>query len=128
MRLIDILVDLFLGHIAVAVHLGKDSQQALCPRPTTACPPQPGPVAVTSLPLPPVIKDWNKGSCNFDENPSGTGCIGQSAGLEAGSFLTDENHVLATVKFAGASEFPDPRSVYSGQQVVVIDQSCNIDV
>lgn len=82
--------------------------------------PQPEPVEITSIPLPPVVGSGEPGACSYTVNSHGTGCIGQTTGLQAGSFLPDGNHVLATVRFAGAPAAPDPRSVFAGQHLVVL--------
>lgn len=83
-------------------------------------PPPPEPIEITKVPLPPVTSSNATGSCSYDVNPHGTGCVGQVNGLQGGSFLSDSRHVLATVLFTGAPESPDPRSIYTGQQLIVV--------
>jgi hypothetical protein len=82
--------------------------------------PQPEPIEITSIPLPPVVGSEEPGACSYAINGRGTGCIGQSTGLQAGTFFPDGNHILVTLKFAGAPPAPDPRSVYNGQHLVVL--------
>lgn len=83
-------------------------------------PPAPEPIDVIELPLPPVVSSTAVGSCTYDINPHGTGCIGTTTGLQGGNFFPDGNHVLAHVAFTGAPVAPDPRSIYNGQQVIII--------
>ncbi|TDZ37491.1 hypothetical protein C8035_v007872 [Colletotrichum spinosum] len=83
-------------------------------------PPAPEPIAVTELPLPPVTRDTNVGGCTADVNPRRTGCIGRSPGLQSGSFLPDDLHLVATVNFTGAPAAPDPASIYAGQQLIIV--------
>lgn len=83
-------------------------------------PPQPEPIKVRELPLPPVTPSTEAGSCTREINPRGTGCIGQSPGLFSGNFLPDSRHVIATVRFTGAPAAPDPASVYTGQQLILV--------
>ncbi|GAB7365696.1 hypothetical protein MBLNU230_g7035t1 [Neophaeotheca triangularis] len=77
-------------------------------------------IDIEQLPLPPVVQSLEPGSCNRFVNFHDTGCIGQTTGLQGGNFLPDGRHVMATVKFAGAPAAPDPRSIYQGQQLIVI--------
>ncbi|WYZ35202.1 hypothetical protein EsH8_I_001478 [Colletotrichum jinshuiense] len=83
-------------------------------------PPEPEPITVTELPLPPVTANTGVGGCSTKINPRGTGCIGQSPALQNGNFLPDDHHVLATVTFAGAPASPDPASIYSGPQLIIV--------
>lgn len=78
------------------------------------------PIEITSVPLPPVVEPLQPGACTDAINDHRTGCIGKSTGLQAGSFLPDGKHVLATLRFAGAPEFPDTRSVYDGLQLILL--------
>jgi hypothetical protein len=78
------------------------------------------PIEIISIPLPPVVHSQEPGACSYAINNHGTGCIGQTTGLQAGSFLPDGNHILATVKFGGAPPAPDPRSVFDGQHLIVL--------
>lgn len=82
--------------------------------------PQHEPIEITSIPLPPVVDSKEPGACSFAVNSHGTGCIGKATGLQAGNFLPDGNHVLATVKFVGAPPAPDPRSVFDGQHLIIL--------
>ena len=82
-------------------------------------PPQ-EPIEITSISLPPVVASEDPGACSYSVNSHGTGCIGQATGLQAGNFLPDGNHVLATVRFVGAPAAPDPRSVFDGQQLLIL--------
>ena len=82
--------------------------------------PQNEPIEISSIPLPPVVSSQEPGACSFTVNSHGTGCIGQSTGLQAGNFLPDGNHILATVKFVGAPAAPDPRSVFDGQHLLIL--------
>lgn len=83
--------------------------------------PQPEPIAVTELPLPPVAPSNHSGACTKSINPHGTGCIGiTSDTFQAGDFTPDGNHVLANVEFVGAPTAPDPASVYTGQQLIAV--------
>ncbi|KAK1676049.1 hypothetical protein BDP55DRAFT_693714 [Colletotrichum godetiae] len=83
-------------------------------------PPAPEPITITELPLPPVTADEGVGGCTLEINPHGTGCIGKSPALQNGDFLPDDLHVVATVNFTGAPASPDPASIYSGQQLIVV--------
>jgi len=82
--------------------------------------PQHEPIEITSIPLPPVVESEEPGACSFAVNNRGTGCIGQATGLQAGNFLPDGNHILATVRFSGAPAAPDPRSVFDGQHLIIL--------
>ena len=82
--------------------------------------PQHEPIEITSIPLPPVIGSEGPGACSYAVNSHGTGCIGQATGLQAGNFLPDGNHILATVKFVGAPPAPDSRSVFDGQHLIIL--------
>ncbi|KAI7977034.1 hypothetical protein EIK77_002544 [Talaromyces pinophilus] len=79
----------------------------------SGCPPapQPEPISVVELPLPPVAPSNAQGSC---QNP--TGCIGQTEELRNGNFLPDNNHIIATVNFTGAPA----GGIYSGQQLIIV--------
>ncbi|KAF2108134.1 hypothetical protein BDV96DRAFT_587822 [Lophiotrema nucula] len=80
-------------------------------------PPSPEAIEVHELPLPPAVL----GSCTRDINPYSTGCILQTGGLvQSGSFLPDNNHVIARVNFTGASPSSDAASIYTGDQIIII--------
>ena len=84
-------------------------------------PPDPEPIEVYTLPLPPVAPSSAGGSCTTEVNPLGNGCVLKTGGLiQTGSFLPDNNHVLAVVNFTGAPAAPDAASVYSGPQTIII--------
>lgn len=83
-------------------------------------PPDPEPVAVTRLPLPPIAPSDDAGSCSLEINPHGTGCFGKVSKLQSGSFLPDNNHIVAVGNFAGAPSPPNPASMYAGQQLIII--------
>ncbi|WP_238441044.1 hypothetical protein [Frankia sp. AgW1.1] len=82
--------------------------------------PKPEPISVSELPLPPVTADTGPGGCTAAINPHGTGCVGQSVGLQSGGFLPDGHTVSATISFAGAPAAPDQASVYSGPQIIIV--------
>ncbi|GAA0269961.1 hypothetical protein GCM10009527_077820 [Actinomadura nitritigenes] len=82
--------------------------------------PEPEPVKVDELPLPPVAPSTSAGSCTPAINPHGTGCIGKATSMQSGDFLPDGHHVLATVGFTGAPAAPDPAAVYTGQQLIIV--------
>ncbi|KAL3455648.1 hypothetical protein BJX64DRAFT_297358 [Aspergillus heterothallicus] len=86
----------------------------------TATPPVPEPVSVIELPLPPVAPSNDIGACTKAINRRGTGCIGKTAELRNGNFLPDNKHIVATVTFAGAPAGPNPASIYTGEQLIVI--------
>lgn len=84
-------------------------------------PPQPEPIEVVELPLPPVISSNDTGACTAAVNPHRTGCIGQIfEEFQAGDFTPDGNHVVVNVKFVGAPAAPDPASVYNGEHLILV--------
>jgi len=83
-------------------------------------PPSPEPITVVELPLPPVAPNNSTGSCDRIINPRGTGCIGKVTGLGSGNFLPDNKHVVASIIFTGAPAAPDPRSIYTGLQLIIV--------
>ena len=85
-------------------------------------PPRPETVKVASLPLPPTAPSAGQGACSTAVNPRGTGCIdGSDQGiLEGPGYMWDSRHVLLAVVFAGAPAAPNPASIYSGVQVIVV--------
>ncbi|KAM5343423.1 hypothetical protein ACJ41O_011960 [Fusarium nematophilum] len=85
-------------------------------------PPDPEPIKLTTLPLPPVAPSTEVGACTLDINPNGTGCMTVSSNLDfqAGGFLPDGKHVLVFVTFTGAPLSPDPASVYNGSQIIAV--------
>ncbi|KAK4620181.1 hypothetical protein CLAFUW4_20065 [Fulvia fulva] len=97
--------------------------QQLCAGPTEPPPPAPESIVISKLPLPPKVLNDTEGSCSTAINPRGTGCMltsGGLQGLQAGNFLPDDNHVIATIRFAGAPAAPDPASIYTGLQIIVV--------
>ncbi|RDW69660.1 putative saponin hydrolase protein [Coleophoma cylindrospora] len=86
-----------------------------CPRP-----PAPEPIEVTQLPLPPTTVHEEEGGCSVELNPRRTGCIGQLPNLLGGNFLPDHKHVVAAVEFKGAPAAPDPASIYTGLQLILV--------
>jgi hypothetical protein len=84
-------------------------------------PPEPEPIIVTELPLPPVAPSDDSGSCTSDINPNGTGCIAKiRASFQTGNFLPDGLHVVVTMNFTGAPAAPDPANIYSGVQLALV--------
>lgn len=95
-------------------------------------PPEPEPITITELPLPPITSNDAEGGCTLDVNPHGTGCIGQAlTEFQSGAFLPDGLHVTVTVNFTGAPAAPDPASIFTGVQLILVktDSStfCNGD-
>ena len=72
-----------------------------------------------SCPCPPVAAD-GAGACTTSVNPQGTGCTDKAVGLQSGGFLPGGHEVSAVLTFAGAPKAPDPASVYSGLQLIVV--------
>ncbi|KAL2784670.1 hypothetical protein BJX66DRAFT_343805 [Aspergillus keveii] len=83
-------------------------------------PPDPEPIEIIELPLPPVAPTREEGACTLEINPRRTGCIAVDPSLQGGTFLSDGNHVIATVNFTGAPAAPDPASVYMGMQMIAV--------
>jgi hypothetical protein len=75
---------------------------------------------VSELPLPPVTASTDAGACTEAINPHRTGCVGVSVGLQSGGYLPDGHEVSAVVTFAGAPAAPDPASVYTGHQLIIV--------
>lgn len=82
-------------------------------------PPAPEPIEVFELPQPPASADTTEGACTSAINPSGTGCIART-GLQSGDFSPDGLHVVATATYVGAPAAPDPASIYSGVQFIMV--------
>ena len=84
-------------------------------------PPTPTPeaesVSVHELPLPPTAPSVQAGSC-----VSATGCIddGDRGIAEGPSYTWDAKHVLLPIRYNGAPAAPDPRHVYTGDQVIIV--------
>ncbi|PSN69758.1 hypothetical protein BS50DRAFT_608531 [Corynespora cassiicola Philippines] len=83
-------------------------------------PPEPEPIEISRVPLPPTAPKYNKGSCSIEVNPQRTGCIPVGGMLQSGGFLPDNNHITAHVNFTGAPAAPDPASIYDGEQLIII--------
>ncbi|KAK4042812.1 saponin hydrolase precursor [Parachaetomium inaequale] len=87
----------------------------------TRPPPEPEPIEVVELPLPPVAPSDGVGACTPAINPRRTGCVGTDVGeFQAGDFTPDGNHVVVNVEFVGAPAAPDPASIYTGEQLILI--------
>lgn len=102
---------------------GFDCADSLLPEVRNNPPePQPEPVVVTELPLPPTAPSDQNGSCSLEINARGTGCIDASdRAIEEGpAYMWDGHHVLLTINFTGAPAAPDKRSIFSGAQVIII--------
>ncbi|KAF5683800.1 saponin hydrolase precursor [Fusarium circinatum] len=85
-------------------------------------PPNPEPISLSTLPLPPVAPSNKLGACTPAVNRNGTGCmtLASNQDFQAGGFLPDGKHVLVLVTFTGAPSSPDPASVYNGSQIIVV--------
>lgn len=78
-------------------------------------------IEVIELPLPPVTSNETEGGCTRLVNPHGTGCIGvTSSNLLSGNFLPDGDHVTASLVFTGAPAAPDPSSIYTGLNLIIV--------
>ncbi|HET8709885.1 MAG TPA: hypothetical protein VFM32_00810 [Spongiibacteraceae bacterium] len=102
---------------------GDNSSSTFAKKPDTTTPaaPAPEPVAIEELPLPPTSPSDTDGSCTTAINTRGTGCMSASPGaIQSGSFLPDGHHVVALVQYTGAPAAPDPASVYSGAQLIIV--------
>lgn len=116
-------------HLKVHVLLGlylTVAAQSDRPKPvkrgtTHSTPPEPEPIEVVELPLPPVTSNETTGGCTLSVNPHGTGCIGaNSSNLLSGTFLPDGDHVTASLEFTGAPATPDPASIYTGLNLIIV--------
>ena len=83
-------------------------------------PPAPEAIEVSELPLPPTAPSNDAGACTAAINPNRTGCISVNGLFQSGSFLPDGHHVVALMEFAGAPPAPDPASIYSGSQIIIV--------
>ncbi len=79
-------------------------------------------VVIEALPLPPTAPSNTIGACTKAINANGTGCLNASrAGIDgARTFTPDGNHVYVSVRFSGAPAAPDPASIYSGGQLILV--------
>ncbi|KAF2005653.1 hypothetical protein P154DRAFT_457086 [Amniculicola lignicola CBS 123094] len=89
-----------------------------------APPPEPEPISIAAVPLPPGIANTSVGACTTEVNPHGTGCITiveyPRIGTGSGSFLPDGIHITAYATFTGAPAAPHPASIYTGLQLIII--------
>ncbi|OOF96170.1 hypothetical protein ASPCADRAFT_130491 [Aspergillus carbonarius ITEM 5010] len=83
-------------------------------------------IDVVELPLPPVVATDEPGACTRTVNPHGTGCMGRHSELNGGSFSPDSNYVLASVNFTGAPHAPDPASIYTGVQLIMVSTNGSV--
>lgn len=84
-------------------------------------PPEPEPIALKTLLLPPAIPDDAAvGACDETANPRQTGCLGVTSYFQGGSFTPDGNHVYAEVNFVGAPAAPHPANIYNGSQLIMV--------
>jgi len=79
-------------------------------------------VVIEALPLPPTAPSNQVGACTATINPNRTGCLNASrAGIDgARTFTPDGTQVYVSVRFAGAPSAPDPASIYSGGQLILV--------
>ncbi|KAH7371466.1 hypothetical protein BKA64DRAFT_737176 [Cadophora sp. MPI-SDFR-AT-0126] len=83
-------------------------------------PPKPEKIVVKELFLPPVVTSDAVGACTREINPHGTGCVPIDTHLFSGNFLPDNIHVVASINFTGAPAAPDPASIYTGLNLIVV--------
>lgn len=83
-------------------------------------PPDPEPIDIVELPLPPVTHDEKVGGCSPEVNPHGTGCIGIIPTVQNGNFMPDGQHIVLSLNFTGAPAAPNPASIYTGWQLIII--------
>ncbi|CEL12023.1 hypothetical protein ASPCAL15116 [Aspergillus calidoustus] len=101
---------------AVALLLSQATSGQSVPKP-----PRPEPIDVVELPLPPVISSDTVGACTKKANPRRTGCIGQDfVDFQSGDFTLDGDHVVVNLEFIGAPNAPDPASIYTGEQLILV--------
>lgn len=97
---------------------GQDRGRSAQPEVQRHRPPEPEPIEVSSLPLPPTAPMGPDGSAIDGGCTNDTGCIGaaDTAIHEGPAYMWDGEHVVLTVELAGAPA----GSPYSGQQVIAI--------
>lgn len=85
-------------------------------------PPAPEPISIVELPLPPMAPSNKTNACTMAVNASGTGCLANGVfnTFQSGDFLPNGMHVLAQVMCEGAPAAPNPASIYSGMQVIIV--------
>ncbi|KAL5315023.1 hypothetical protein ACEPPN_017674 [Leptodophora sp. 'Broadleaf-Isolate-01'] len=88
--------------------------------PKIPLPPKPEKIVVKELSLPPVVKSDVVGACTRKINPRGTGCVPINTHLFSGNFLPDNIHVVASINFTGAPAAPNPASIYSGLNLIIV--------
>lgn len=111
---------IFLGGLLISAAQANPYTQASL-QPVTKRAGQHEPIKVIELPLPPVTLNETEGGCTRQVNPHGTGCIGaNSSNLLSGNFLPDGDHVTASLVFTGAPASPDPRSNYTGLNLIIV--------
>lgn len=92
-----------------------------CATSTVPPPPPPEPISISELPLPPTAPSSDVGSCTAAINPHGTGCLSASASaIQSGSFMPGNQEILSMVTYAGAPAAPNPASIFTGIQVILI--------
>jgi hypothetical protein len=107
--------------IAFAILASCISKSASAQEPRIPKPPAPEPIEVTELPLPPSAPLKTPGACTAAINPHRTGCIDTAPlSFQSGSFLPDGHSALARVNYIGAPAAPDPASIYSGGQIIIV--------
>ncbi|CAF2172770.1 unnamed protein product [Rotaria magnacalcarata] len=112
---------LLLKFIVMALFAAEASSRCVANGTDIPPPPEPEPITITELPLPPVTSNDAEGGCTFDINSHGTGCIGQAlTTFQSGAFLPDGLHVTVTVNFTGAPAGPDPASIFTGVQLILV--------
>jgi hypothetical protein len=85
--------------------------------PGAPAPPAPEKIVLDRLPLPPTITSNDPGACTKQVNPKGSGCI--TAVGQSGGYI-DPADVITLATFAGAPAAPDPASVYTDQQLIIV--------
>ncbi|KAF2466650.1 uncharacterized protein BDR25DRAFT_377242 [Lindgomyces ingoldianus] len=105
--------------------LGKKSAAS-----TTIAPiPSPEPIEIYRVPPPPATSNTSENGCTTTLNPHGTGCISITTSgnvMGSGSFLPDGVHVTAYVTFVGAPAAPDPATIYTGTQLIILKTDGNL--
>ncbi|KAH6646053.1 saponin hydrolase precursor [Truncatella angustata] len=103
---------------AGCVVASTDAFESLSLAPTSPTP-NPEPIEVSEVPLPPALANTSAGACTTQINARQTGCIAQF-GLMSGNFLPDGNHLTALLEYVGAPAAPDPASDYTGLNLVLL--------